>query len=162
MRICVCGNVEAFADSPSLCSDRPAVLQSGAGDITLKDVPLHEEVKSFAEQLCKYLDGNYEMASEHEHSCCVLISDTKLKKNGKWHTWIDYPKFNQLVTEYYRTGKTFTAEDYGAETPAWAVYGAKEAGFSPLEVKKTGKRQRLTHEQLNAKYPMRDGRPSVR
>lgn len=63
--------------------------KSGAGDITLKDVPLHEEVCAFAEQLCKYLDGNYELASAHEHSCCVLISDTKLKVNGKWHTWID-------------------------------------------------------------------------
>ena len=131
------------------------VGESKAGSVTMRDVPLHEEVKAFAEQICKYLDGSYEMASEHEHSCCVLISDTKMKKDGKWHTWIDYPKFNQLVTEYYATGKTFSAEDYSAETPTWACYGAKEAGFSPLETKTTtkSKKARPTLAELNEKYP---------
>jgi len=129
--------------------------KSGAGDITLKDVPLHEEVKAFAALLCKYLEGNYELASEHEHSCCVLISDTKMRKDGKWHTWIDYPKFNELVRRFYATGETFTAEDYGAETPEWAVYGAKERGFSPAEVRNQGrsKKARPTLEEINAKYP---------
>jgi hypothetical protein len=104
-----------------------------------------------------FLLFQYEMASEHEHSCCVLISDTKLKKDGKWHTWIDYPKFNQLVTEFYETGKTFSAEDYGAETPEWAVYGAKERGFNPSEMKKStgakARKPRPTLAELNAKYP---------
>jgi hypothetical protein len=49
---------------------------SGTSEITMKDVPLHEEVKSFAEQLCKFLPSlecTYEMASGHEHSCCVVL-----------------------------------------------------------------------------------------
>ena len=38
---------------------------------------------------------------------------------GKWHTWIDYPKFDMLMKEYYASGgaKSFTSEDYMAETP---------------------------------------------
>jgi tRNA wybutosine-synthesizing protein 1 len=133
---------------------------SGTSEITMKDVPLHEEVKSFAEQLCKFLPSlecTYEMASEHEHSCCVLISDTRMKRDGKWCTWIDYEEFNRLVRRYYATGEQFTDEDYMAETPAWAVYGAKEAGFSPYEKKKStgakARRPRPTLAELDAKYP---------
>jgi hypothetical protein len=38
---------------------------------------------------------------------------------GKWHTWIDYPKFHECVNAYYASGgaKTFTAYDYMAPTP---------------------------------------------
>lgn len=112
------------------------VTFSGAtktSEMTMQHSPYHEEVKAFAEQLCKYLEGRYELACEHAHSCCILIADTRLKVNGKWHTWIDYDKFTSLVREYYASGgtKTFTFTDYMAETPAWAVYGAPEAGFSP-------------------------------
>lgn len=39
----------------------------------------------------------YELAAEHEHSCCVLMAHKDFKKDGVWHTWIDYPKFQQLV-----------------------------------------------------------------
>ena len=49
--------------------------------------------------------------------------------DGKWHTWIDYPKFHKLVT----SGEQFSAMDYLAPTPAWAVFGAPEAGFAPYE-----------------------------
>ena len=31
--------------------------------------------------------------------------------------------------------KTFTAEDYMAETPEWAVFGSKERGFDPGETR---------------------------
>jgi tRNA wybutosine-synthesizing protein 1 len=64
-----------------------------ASTMTMKNVPFHEEVRNFCKELLKYLGGNYELACEHVHSCCILISDTSLKINGKWHTWINYPKF---------------------------------------------------------------------
>jgi len=127
----------------------------GAGNITLKDVPLHEEVCRFGQELCKHLEGNYELACEHQHSCCILIADRKLKVDGKWHTWIDYPKFNRLIHEYYDSGctKTFTAAEYGVETPAWAVFGSEEAGFNPGEQRKQRKRLRPTLQELEKKFP---------
>jgi tRNA wybutosine-synthesizing protein 1 len=43
--------------------------------------------------------GIYELACEHVHSCCVLLAKVdKFKINGKWHTWIDYDRFNELVS----------------------------------------------------------------
>ncbi len=33
------------------------------------------------------------------------------------------------------SGEEFTAMDYMAETPAWAVYGARERGFDPVETR---------------------------
>jgi len=103
--------------------------------LTMQNVPFHTEVRDFCEALCKQLDTKYEIACEHAHSCCILISDTKLKVGGVWHTWIDYPKFNQLAMRFYETGETFTDMDYIAPTPSWAVYGAEEEGFDPEETR---------------------------
>jgi len=134
--------------------------KSDASDLTFENVPFHKEVVEFASDLCKYInedaevrqktsqqfenkdDGNennnyakYEICSEHQHSNLVLLAKTSYKVNGKWNTWIDYPKFSALWRKWKDSNGefTFTAEDYMAETPYWAVYGAKERGMDPLE-----------------------------
>ena len=47
-------------------------------------------------------------------------------------TWIDYDKFNKLAMA---GGVEFGVEDYWAETPDWALYGADEAGFDPKDTR---------------------------
>lgn len=66
----------------------------------MENVPWHEDVKAFAEAIAAERGGaEYELACEHSHSCCVLLAKTsKFKVNGKWHTWIDYEKFQDLVS----------------------------------------------------------------
>ncbi|KAG2459482.1 TYW1 synthase, partial [Polypterus senegalus] len=61
--------------------------------------------------------------------------EQKFKVEGKWRTWINYERFHELMKEFEKSNglKTFTAEDYTAETPSWAVFGAKERGFDPVE-----------------------------
>jgi len=118
--------------------------KSEASDLRMSDVPWHHEVRAFAEQLCARVhelsdeEGfeGYGMASEHAHSCCVLMArkDRFLVK-GKWHTWIDFDGFQRLERRWRATGQRFTAQDYRLETPAWAVYGAKEEGFDPVETR---------------------------
>jgi len=105
--------------------------KSEGSDITMNNVPFHFEVKRFCEKMCSYLNNDYELACEHEHSCCCLIANKKFKVNDQWHTWIDYKKFHELAKE----GKPFTAFDYMALTPQWAVWDAKERGFDPLETR---------------------------
>ena len=109
------------------------------------------------------------MASEHEHSNCILLAHKKVrfflshsrvaktffpsspfvwnvmglsfclqfKVDGEWWTWIDYEKFQQLVRAHDSSNgaETFTSADYMAKTPSWAVYGCKERGFDPEEVR---------------------------
>lgn len=41
-----------------------------------------------------------------------------MKRDGVFHTWIDYPKFHELVA----SGEHFTAADYMSPTPDWAVF----------------------------------------
>jgi len=106
---------------------------ASASNLTMKDVPFHEEVRNFAKSLVKYLEADYEIACEHVHSCSVLLAHKQLKIGGKWHTWIDYDKFNKAVMEYYASGKPFTTLDYAAETPEWALFGADAGGFNPEE-----------------------------
>lgn len=101
-----------------------------ASSLTMANVPWHEEVIDFVNQLVDLLPG-YEIASEHEHSNCLLLANTKFKIDGQWHTWIDYEKFHELV----ESGEPFEALDYVAPTPHWAVFGAKERGFDPEEVR---------------------------
>ncbi|KAL0017181.1 hypothetical protein SO802_004250 [Lithocarpus litseifolius] len=101
---------------------------SATSKLTMENVPWHSDVKAFSEALALRSQGEYEVACEHVHSCCVLLAKTdKFKVNSKWFTWIDYEKFHNLVA----SGKPFSSMDYMAATPSWAVYGAEEGGFDP-------------------------------
>lgn len=44
---------------------------------------------------------------------------------------------NQLVSFELKVaaGEPFTSNDYMAPTPSWAVYGAEEGGFDPLQAR---------------------------
>ena len=105
---------------------------SKASKLTMENVPWHEEVIFFVQKLADQL-SDYEIACEHEHSNCILISHKKFKKNDQWHTWIDYEKFQKLYKEFKASDgtKTFTALDYSVPTPAWSVFGSQERGFDP-------------------------------
>lgn len=71
-------------------------------NLTMENVPWHEEVVGFAKELCNFLP-NYGIASEHEHSNCILLANKKFYIGEKWFTWIDYDKFHKLVSEYELT-----------------------------------------------------------
>lgn len=114
---------------------------SKTSSLTMQNVPWHEEVVYFVKQLTDRLEG-YEIASEHEHSNCILIANTKFKVDGEWWTWIDYPKFHELMKGYRENQKIFSAEDYMAKTPSWAVFGSKEQGFDPIETRFYRKKQK--------------------
>jgi tRNA wybutosine-synthesizing protein 1 len=115
--------------------------KSDASDLTMQNVPWHKEVCEYAELISRRLAERgisvpFSIASEHEHSCLVLMArEDKFKLDGVWHTWIDYPKFDALMQEYYASGKTatFTSTDYMLQTPDWALYQSKERGFDPKE-----------------------------
>ncbi|KAM7257863.1 hypothetical protein ACFE04_013604 [Oxalis oulophora] len=101
---------------------------SATSKLTMENVPWHADVKAFSEALASKSNGEYEVACEHVHSCCVLLAKTdKFKIDGQWYTWIDYDKFHNLVA----SGQKFTSTDYMEATPSWAVYGADEGGFDP-------------------------------
>ncbi|KAK7087279.1 S-adenosyl-L-methionine-dependent tRNA 4-demethylwyosine synthase TYW1-like [Littorina saxatilis] len=117
--------------------------ESKASTLTMANVPWHEEVVGFVQQLADRLP-DYELASEHEHSNCLLLAHKKFKIAGEWWTWIDYPQFHRLIKCYNESNgeKTFSAADYMAQTPHWAVYGAKEQGFDPDETRFYRKKQK--------------------
>ncbi|CEO94991.1 hypothetical protein PBRA_003804 [Plasmodiophora brassicae] len=114
----------------------------GAGEtseLTMKSVPFHHEVKSFCEALCREIgDDQYDLACEHEHSCCVVIGHTKFKVDGVWHTWIDYDRFHELS----QSGDAFSPTDYACPTPSWAIYNNDEKGFDPNDTRHYRNRHR--------------------
>ncbi|KAK4276589.1 hypothetical protein QN277_014719 [Acacia crassicarpa] len=115
---------------------------SATSKLTMENVPWHADVKAFSEALALKSLGEYEVACEHAHSCCVLLAKTeKFKIDGQWYTWIDYEKFHDLVA----SGRSFTSRDYMAATPSWAVYGAEEGGFDPGQLRYRKER----HHKLN-------------
>lgn len=121
---------------PTMIEVKGVTFSGGANEISMTNVPFHEDVRAWCRQLCEHLGDNYELACEHVHSCCILIADKRMKdENGQWHTWIDYPRFQELYRRWQATGETFTAFDYSAPTPSWAVFGAKEEGFAPTETR---------------------------
>ncbi len=80
--------------------------------------------------------SRYSIATEHEHSCCILIArEDKFKINDQWYTWIDYDRYNELILRYYETegAASFTSEEYAARTPEWALYKSASRGFDPEE-----------------------------
>jgi len=52
--------------------------ESKASNLTMENVPWHEEVVGFVEQLAQLLYPDYRIASEHAHSNCVLLAHTKV------------------------------------------------------------------------------------
>ncbi|XP_075892720.1 S-adenosyl-L-methionine-dependent tRNA 4-demethylwyosine synthase TYW1 isoform X3 [Nelusetta ayraudi] len=106
--------------------------ESSASSLTMANVPWHQEVVAFVQQLADMLP-QYEIACEHEHSNCLLIAHTKFKVKGEWWTWIDYERFQQLAQAHEETQgqQSFSALDYMAKTPSWALFGAREQGFDP-------------------------------
>ncbi|NXJ76204.1 TYW1 synthase, partial [Trogon melanurus] len=110
--------------------------ESSASNLTMANVPWHEEVVRFVQELADLIP-DYEIACEHEHSNCLLVAHKKFKIGGEWCTWIDYDRFQELVQEHERSGgsKTFTAADYTARTPRWALFGSRERGFDPLDIR---------------------------
>ncbi|KAM9370444.1 S-adenosyl-L-methionine-dependent tRNA 4-demethylwyosine synthase TYW1-like [Phaethornis superciliosus] len=110
--------------------------ESSASNLTMANVPWHEEVVHFVQDLANLIP-DYEIACEHEHSNCLLIAHKKFKRDGEWFTWIDYDRFQELVREQEGSGgsKTFTAMDYTARTPPWALFGSRERGFDPLDIR---------------------------
>ncbi|KAM9468428.1 S-adenosyl-L-methionine-dependent tRNA 4-demethylwyosine synthase TYW1 isoform 1-T1 [Clarias gariepinus] len=110
--------------------------ESSASNLTMANVPWHEEVVHFVQQLADLLP-DYDIACEHEHSNCILLAHHKFKVDGEWWTWIDYERFHELIQQYDESGgtKTFTSLDYMAKTPSWAVFGAQERGFDPSDTR---------------------------
>jgi len=107
---------------------------SKGSTLTMANVPWHEEVLNFVQKFADLLP-DYEVACEHEHSNCVLIAHKKFKIDGRWHTWIDYPRFHELIRVSSDTQEPFTALDYVAPTPEWAVIGHSQRGFDPCETR---------------------------
>ncbi|XP_073931873.1 S-adenosyl-L-methionine-dependent tRNA 4-demethylwyosine synthase TYW1-like isoform X1 [Castor canadensis] len=110
--------------------------ESSASSLTMANVPWHEEVVHFVSELVDLIP-DYEIACEHEHSNCLLIAHRKFKIDGEWWTWIDYDRFQALIQRYEDSGgaETFSAQDYMAKTPPWAVFGANERGFDPKDTR---------------------------
>ncbi|XP_045140457.1 S-adenosyl-L-methionine-dependent tRNA 4-demethylwyosine synthase TYW1 [Echinops telfairi] len=110
--------------------------ESSASSLTMANVPWHEEVVHFVQELVSLIP-DYGVACEHEHSNCLLIAHKKFKVGGDWWTWIDYDRFQELIREYERSGgsKTFSAQEYMARTPPWALFGAHERGFDPKDTR---------------------------
>jgi len=127
--------------------------KSDASNLNMSNTPWHHEVVQFTKQLKKELDAiraeggddplpEYDLACEHKHSCSVLLArvdqfavpDPEDPSKRKWKTWIDYDKFQVLFAKH-KADPTFTfgVEDYIADTPDWAVFGAEEEGFDPTD-----------------------------
>ncbi|XP_040490922.1 S-adenosyl-L-methionine-dependent tRNA 4-demethylwyosine synthase TYW1 isoform X3 [Ursus maritimus] len=110
--------------------------ESSASSLTMANVPWHEEVIHFVRDLVDLIP-DYEIACEHEHSNCLLIAHKRFKIDSEWWTWIDYNRFQELMQEYEDSGgsATFSAKDYMAKTPHWALFGACERGFDPKDTR---------------------------
>uniref|UniRef100_A0A1A7Y1L5 S-adenosyl-L-methionine-dependent tRNA 4-demethylwyosine synthase TYW1 n=1 Tax=Iconisemion striatum TaxID=60296 RepID=A0A1A7Y1L5_9TELE len=110
--------------------------ESAASSLTMANVPWHQEVVAFVQQLADMLP-QYEIACEHEHSNCLLIAHMKFKVNGEWWTWIDYERFQELVRVHEESGgqRSFSALDYMSRTPSWALFGAQQQGFDPADTR---------------------------
>ena len=51
--------------------------------------------------------GEYGLACEHAHSCCILLARTdRFLLDGRWHTHIDYERFHELAAK----GQPFTSQ----------------------------------------------------
>ena len=86
--------------------------------LEIKNMPQHEEIADFTKELIKSLH-DYEIVSDHVPSRVVMCAKKKYKMEGKWKTWIDFKKFDELVN----SGKEFSTEDFLLNTPQTGLSG---------------------------------------
>ncbi len=110
-----------------------------------ENMPMHEEVVAYAQELKKHLP-DYEIVAEHISSRVVMLAKKKFKRDGKWFTWIDFERYHELVN----SGQDFTTDDYLKETPATALSGKKTSDFIPKRARRTMMRKK-TLEQITMK-----------
>ncbi|HLC81872.1 MAG TPA: 4-demethylwyosine synthase TYW1 [Candidatus Nanoarchaeia archaeon] len=94
------------------------------------NMPLHEEIVSFSKALSKHLD-HYSIVSEHIPSRVVMFAQKKYFINGEWRTWIDFPKYHELVN----SGQEFSAMDYSIRTPQAGLSGKGTLDGMPEQVR---------------------------
>ena len=107
----------------------PAFQGRSKSYLRMSNVPTWERILKYGTDLCA--GTPYSVASLHEHSKCLLLARNDFRLDGKWHTWIDFDKFNKLVLGI--APEKIDARDYGLLTPDWAVFGSKEEGFDPQQ-----------------------------
>ena len=97
-----------------------AYMHVGASQERLKreNMPLHEDIVKCSNKLKSYLD-HYEIVSEHIPSRVVLLVKKKFFIDGKWNTWLDFEKWNSLIS----SGEEFDALDYSTDTPEVGLSG---------------------------------------
>jgi len=110
--------------------------ESKASSLTMGNVPWHEEVIGFVKEFVESLP-DYKIASEHEHSNCILVAHKRFFVDDRWCTWIDYEKYHKLMKRYEESNgeQVFSDIDYMAPTPPWAVFGDANRGFDPEETR---------------------------
>ncbi|MFC1769399.1 4-demethylwyosine synthase TYW1 [Nanoarchaeota archaeon] len=86
--------------------------------LKIENMPFHEDVVDFSKKLNELLP-EYDIVSEHIASRVVMLAKKKYFIEGKWKTWIDFNKYNELVLG----GKEFSSEDYLLETPRVGLSG---------------------------------------
>ncbi|CCJ28106.1 unnamed protein product, partial [Pneumocystis jirovecii] len=104
--------------------------------LTMQNVPFHEEVVNFSKALTQKISEidnmpEYRIATEHVHSCCVLIAQKRFYINDKWYTHINYDRFFELV----ESKMPFSVMDYISETPSWAYFNSVHGGFNPEDTR---------------------------
>jgi tRNA wybutosine-synthesizing protein 1 len=128
--------------------------KSDASNLNMSNSPWHHEIIELTQSVKEELDKlrakggpdpppEYAIACEHRHSCSVLLARVDQlsvtdPETGKriWRTWIDYDKFHELAMKNAADPTfTFGVEEYTAETPAWALFGAEEEGFDPTDTR---------------------------
>ena len=97
-----------------------AYMFLGASRRRLKEgnMPLHEEVVGWSKKIAEHLP-EYEIVAEHIPSRVVMLARKKFRKGGKWHTWINFQKFIELVNN----GKEFASTDFARKTPQTGISG---------------------------------------
>ncbi len=109
--------------------------------LSLENMPLHEDVVSFSQELIHSLP-DYEIVSEHIPSRVVMMAKKKFNINGKWHTWIDFPKYHDLVL----SGNECASMDYLKPTPQVGLSGKKTADYAKQRLDRQYKVDEKTSE----------------
>jgi len=140
--------------------------KSDASNLNMSNSPWHHEVVELVRTLKLELEKLreedssiplYDIACAHKHSVSVLLArvdqfavDDPVTGKRRWRTWIDYDKFQELAARNAKDPTfLFGVEEYTADTPEWALFGAKEDGFDPTDTRHRKKKKHPKYTQFD-------------
>jgi tRNA wybutosine-synthesizing protein 1 len=101
--------------------------------LSKENMPNHDEVVAFTKELLPFLP-DYDIVTDHVPSRVVMLAKKSYRRDGRWYTWINFPKYQELSV----ASDDFSVDDYLLPTPQVGLTASSSSAQDALSSAEEG------------------------